>query len=441
MSKSKLIIITIIILIFALLGVGYFYISRTNTNTEAEGTKTEENFLYNIFSFGNKTNIPNPINNLVNFITGNKDGEEGEVVVKNKLNKISSMPISGYGILEKERYVVVPDVDVNTITEENKNTPVAPNTEIVSVLKYADKTTGNIYQTFVDEIEERKFSETIIPFVHESFFTQNGVIMRYLRNNTVISTFLGELPKEVLGADTSDGNEIFGTFLPEGIRDISISPNNKKVFYLSNTKNGVVGILIGEDNSNKTQIFDSPFTEWISFWVNNDLLTLTTRPSSTVLGYSYVLDPNTKFFNKLLSGIKGLTTLMSADGETILYSNNNLSLNIFSVNRSESKNLKLRTHTEKCVWAGDNITVYCAIPKYIDNTLTYPDSWYQGEISYDDEIYKINIETGQRIKLVNPGEIYSDATIDAINLKLDKNEENLFFMNKSDSYLWGLKLK
>ena len=424
-----------------LLVFGYAYLTKNETEIGTNEAVEEENFLYSIFNFGNKTSIPNPINSLVDFITGNQEGDGDEDIAINILNKISSMPISGYGILEKERYVFVPDVEINTETEENTSTPVAPNTEIVSVLKYADKTSGNIYQTFTDKIEERRFSETVIPYVHESFFTQNGVIMRYLRNNSVISTFLGELPKEVLGADTSDGNEIFGTFLPENIKDISISPNNNKVFYLSNTFNGVVGVLIEGPNSNKTQIFESRFTEWTSSWPNDTLLTLTTKASGLVEGYSYLLNPATKDFTKVLSNINGLTTLMSPDAKNILYSDNNLSLNIFNINNSDSRNLQIRTHPEKCIWSKNSVVLYCAIPKTIESGYTYPDSWYQGEVSYNDDIFIIDIETGQRTKLVNPSEIYSDASIDAINLKLDKNEENLFFMNKSDSYLWGLKLK
>jgi len=442
MSKKIIILITVIIVLF-LLAFGYAYITKPIVDPlTGEIPVEEENFLFNIFSFGNKSNLTNPIDNLVDFITGN-DEEDTESIKINKLNKISSMPISGYGILEKERYVVVPEVAVNEGAEDNKVTPTAPQTEFVPVLKYADKTNGNIYQTLVENIEERRFSETIIPYVHESFFTKNHVVMRYLRNNTnTIATFLGELPKEILGSDSSNGNEIFGSFLPDDIKDISISPNNEKIFYLSNTKNGVSGIVTTDNTKeNKEQVFDSHFTEWTSFWPNNDLITLTTKPSGLVEGHSYLLNTRTKEYNKTIGGIKGLTTLMNPDGSTILYSDNTLSLNLFDTNKTESRNLNIKTHPDKCVWGGDSLTLYCGVPKYTDGSLTYPDSWYQGEISYDDDIYRINIETGQRTRLVNPTDIYSDVIIDAINLKLDKNEENLFFMNKSDSYLWGLKLK
>lgn len=434
MSK-KIIILISIVLVFFLLVFGYAYITRTDIETTGE-TPREENFLFNIFNFGNKDTLLNPIDNLVDFITGS---ENEKPVIVNKLNKISSMPISGYGVLEKERYVVVPDVDPNE-TEENKNKPTEPQTEFVPILKYANKINGNIYQTLVEKIDERKFSETIIPSIHESMFTENGVIMRYLRNGSTIATFFGNLPKEILGADSNNGNEIFGTFLPDGIKDISVSPDDKKIFYLNNTKNGVAGILTKGEISNKEQIFDSVFTEWTSFWPNNELITLTTKPSGLVPGYSYLLNTKTKDFDKTLSGINGLTTLMNPNGENILYSNNTLALNVFNISRNEIRSLNVRTHADKCIWAGDSIHLYCAVPKFIDNTYVYPDSWYQGETSYNDEIFKINTQTGAKTKLVDPSIIYANTVIDAVNLKLDPKEENLFFMNKSDSYLWGLKL-
>jgi hypothetical protein len=153
MSKKIIILITIILFLF-LLVFGYVYITKTKTDPTTGETAKEENFLFNIFSFGNKGNLSNPIESLVDFITGNGNEEE-EIVVINKLNKISSMPISGYGILEKERYVVIPDVIENTVQEGDNITPTAPQTEFVPILKYADKTTGNIYQTLVFHIKKR----------------------------------------------------------------------------------------------------------------------------------------------------------------------------------------------------------------------------------------------------------------------------------------------
>lgn len=437
MSKKFIILITVLILILVLF-FGFSYLTKKENPAPQAGEIKEENFFANIFNFSNIKNNET-INEVVDFITGNDNNENEDSKIKNKLNKISSVAVSGYGVYDKEIYKEIPDVEPNeikqaTLTEQ----PTSPETEFISVIKYSDKNNGNIYQTLIEDLEEKVYSSTIIPNVHETLFTKNNVIYRYLKNGNTIVTFLGELPKEILGQD-SNNNEIFGSFLPDGIKDISISPSKENIFYLNLTKNGVVGILINNTGT-KNNIFESSFSEWYSSWVNDDLIILNTKPSGVVDGFAYLLNTKNKSFDKVLDKVKGLTTLANKDLSYILYSDNNLSLKLFNPNNGGIRNLRINTHTEKCTWSNDNITLYCAIPKTIEGGYIYPDAWYQGEVSYNDEIWKINTETGAKTKLIDPQSLYENEVIDATNLSLDKNEKTLLFMNKVDSYLWGLSL-
>ena len=60
--------------------------------------------------------------------------------------------------------------------------------------------------------------------------------MRYLNDDgKTIETFIGSLPKEILGQDTMTDNEIKGSFLPENITNINISPDTSRLFYLFNS--------------------------------------------------------------------------------------------------------------------------------------------------------------------------------------------------------------
>jgi hypothetical protein len=439
MSKKFIILISILILIIVLF-FGFSYLTKDSTNTNQNTESSNKNFFADIFNFGNITQNET-VNNIVDFVTGNNEEKEGVIEEEKKLYKISSMPVTGYGILDKEIYIEVPDllpeeVDFN---EGNQTQVEEPKTEFISVIRYADKSNGNIYENQINKREERKYSETEIFKVHESFFTNTNIVMRYLKNNDTIITFLGEISKDTIGGDSGNAHEIFGSFLPENIKDISISKEKNQVFYLTNSKDGVIGNLINEKGE-KVQVFNSSFSEWNSHFPNKDYLVLNTRPSGLVDGFAYLLNLKNKDFNKILGNIKGLTTLVNNTLSTILYADNNLSIKLFDITREEARNLRIRTHTEKCVWGNNNITLYCAIPKEIQAGLIYPDAWYQGEVSYNDEIWKINTETGAKTKLIDPNTLYENETIDAVNLSLDKNEKTLFFMNKVDSYLWGLKL-
>ena len=200
-----------------------------------------------------------------------------------------------------------------------------------------------------------------------------------------------------------------------------------------------VGVTYSFKSNTKVQVFDSPFTEWLSFWPKDNLITVTTKPSANVPGFMYAINPDKKDFNKILGNINGLTTLTSPDGKMVLYGDNNLSLNIFNIKTGNSTLLGIKTLPEKCTWNKISDTIYCAVPKFIDRA-QYPDSWYQGKVSFSDELWKIDAINENTTMIADPV-LISGENIDAIKLSLDKNQNYLFFVNKKDSYLWELNLK
>ncbi|MFZ2072435.1 MAG: hypothetical protein WAV10_02020, partial [Minisyncoccia bacterium] len=378
MSKRNLIILIIILITVVAVLFGFSYFSNINT-TGTTGQTQGINFISQFFPSSknvtstSETTAPADVSGF----TPNTTTE----ISKSKLNKVSSIPIAGYGVFMKERFkevpIVIPVDSVNssqtttsteatgtdtTTIKTSTEKPTPPPTELVPALRYVSKTTGNIYQTFADKIDERKFSGTIVPVVYEAFFGNNGesVIMRYLKtDNRTIETFIGTLPKETLGADTTGENELNGSFLPENITDISISSDTSKVFYLFNVGNTSTGITSSAFGDKKSQVFNSSFTEWLSSWPNTNTITVTTKPSANVLGYMYTIDPNKKDFNKALGDINGLTTLTSPNGKLVLYSGNTLTLNVYDINTRESTPLGLKTLPEKCVWNNLSDGVYC----------------------------------------------------------------------------------
>ena len=446
MSKRKLTILIIILIAIVAVVFGFSYFSKIST-TSPTGETQGINFISQFFPIGKKTTTQVPETPPVD-ISGFEQAPAAEVPEFN-LTKVSSIPIAGFGVFMKERFkevpVVVPVVPTEQETTETTKPakPVPPPTEFIPALRYVERATGNIYQTFADKIDERKFSETVIPNVYEASLANNGesVVMRYLKTDEKsIETFVGVLPKEFLGADTTEGNKLTGIFLPENTTDISISPDTSKMFYLFNSGNSAVGIASSASGDKKSQVFDSPFTEWLSFWPNKNMITLTTKPSANVPGYMYAINPDKKDFNKILGNINGLTTLMSPNGKLVLYGNNNLSLNIYNINTGEINPLGLRTLPEKCVWGKASDTIYCAVPKFID-AKEYPNSWYMGETSFSDDIWKIYITDGSTVIISDLVSINGAEDIDGIKLALDENENYLFFVNKKDSFLWELQLK
>lgn len=458
MSKRNftLLIITVIAMLAIGFGSLYFYNSiKMTPTTGTQGTNFVSRFFPFLSTAPKAPEVTPPAN-----VSGYQTAVVAEVP-KAKLTKVSSQPVAGFGVFMKERFKEVPIVItpvsvapttsiVTTTTTTTKKTkaapvvkPTTPPTEFVPAVRYVGRATGNIYQTFADKIEERKFTTTIIPMVYEASFGNKGesVIMRYLKtDDKTIETFTGSLPKEVLGADTTGDNEIKGSFFPENISDLSISFDTLSLFYLFNIGDGTVGITSGILGDKKSQVFNSPFTEWLSQYPSTKMITLTTKPSANVPGYMYAIDPNKKDFNKILGNINGLTTLTSPSGKLVLYSNNNLSLSIYNMDTRSSNPLGLKTLPEKCTWNKTSDALYCSVPKFVDQ-LGYPDVWYQGQVSFSDQIWKINVTNNSAILVADPASVAGGEDMDGIKLAVDDGENYLFFINKNNSYLWKLDLK
>ncbi len=84
--------------------------------------------------------------------------------------------------------------------------------------------------------------------------------------------------------------------------------------------------------------------------------------------------------------------------------------------------------------------MYCAVPRAASGT-NYPESWYRGETSFSDQIWRIDVAAGNASMILDPTRVTGVGDIDGIKLKLDEGQNYLFFVNKKDSYLWELNLK
>ena len=136
----------------------------------------------------------------------------------------------------------------------------------------------------------------------------------------------------------------------------------------------------------------------------------------------------------------GLTTLTSPDGKLVLFNNNSLSLSIYHTDTKNSDSLGIKTLPEKCTWGKMSDFLYCAVPRTISQG-QYPDTWYQGEVSFSDQIWKIDIKTGNTTMISDPALVTNGEELDGTKLAIDQNGNYLFFVNKKDSFLWKLDLK
>lgn len=338
------------------------------------------------------------------------------------LKQIYKDPISGAGI-----------------TQSNKK----------DFLRFIDKATGHIYEAPLDTFVANKISNTTIPKVAESVWTQNGtgVILRYVKSdNRTIESFYTKLATATT-TGTQDGapapQTLEGSFLPQNITSLTSSPQKTSIASVSG--NSISGGVIFESNPDGSKIKEVarlPLKELLVYWPKQDTIAIATKPSFGVEGFLFFLNRNTGTINTVLSK-PGLTVLVHPNTSKFLYSEGRGGLTasyIYTISTKKSEILPVQTLPEKCVWSSiDSDILYCAVPT---NGLlgNLPDTWYQGVISFSDEIWEINLDTGTTRRLVNPKNI-SGQDIDAINLFTNSQEDYLFFTNKKDDSLWGLRLR
>jgi peptidoglycan hydrolase-like protein with peptidoglycan-binding domain len=377
------------------------------------------------------------------------DTKEGRKEIQTILNKTLSLnpPLVADGNFGKKTIQAIKDfqklnsITVTGIIDEltapyfiktttSDNNPPENMFEQSPSIRFVERMNGHIYKMFLDTKIKDKVSNSTIPNIYEASFSENAntVIYRYLSSEKTINSFIA-----TLGA-------VKGEFLPQDISDLSISQDKTKFFYLVENSNGSVGNIGTFGSTEKTLIFSSPFTEWLSQWDNNGRIFLTTKPSYNVLGSMFLLNAANKTITKVFGGIDGLTTLVNKNGALVLYSTSTKTgpkLGIFDTNKHSTKDLDTYGLPEKCVWSNDNISVYCAVPNTIVGS-QYPDLWYQGLVSFDDYFVKINILTGDKITIANS---VDGTPVDGTYLLLNNTEDLLFFTNKKDSTLWSLDIR
>jgi hypothetical protein len=416
-TKTKIIFIsTFIIVLLASIGI-YLWINRSTVNENGTSPWYQS---FNPFGTGENTEILR--DDAGNIIDENGDIVKNPEITNSKFHQITDFAVSGASFFEETRTI---ESTEGSLDGENLKT-----SEQAPTIRFVERKNGHIYKMFLDTKIKEKISNSTIPNIYEAKFGGNGstVLYRYLSEDNIINSFIAKM------------GEISGEFLPQNISDASISTDKDKLFYLTESNDGVVGTIETLNTGAKSFVFNHPFTEWLSDWDSKQNIYLTTKSSYKSKGSIFILNPIKKTLSKIFGGVDGLTTLISPDGKNILYSYTSKEgpkLGVFNIKEHTTKDLDTYGLSEKCIWSNDNIFIYCGIPSTIDSN-EYPDLWYQGISSFDDFFVNINTISGERYTI---GDSTKEKPLDATSLFLDKEEKSLFFINKKDSNLWSLEIK
>ncbi len=312
-----------------------------------------------------------------------------------------------------------------------------------STILFIEQNTGHIQKvTGTDALSLTLLSNTTLPGAEIlGWGNQNGP--RFLAaffKETGLEISSGKI-QIIVGTSTNPGTTNLTPVSPD-IYGVTIAPDQQNVFYLTKNDTGATGWTSDFDFSKRRAVFNSTFTDWQVSWPEQNTLAFQTKASALAPGFLYFLNPKSGTWQKIIGGKTGLTTLTSPDAKTVLYndSGNSQGAKILDVKTGSSLALGLAAWPEKCVWTSDSLSIYCATPRNLPAGNYYPDAWYQGTISFNDQLWQINPKKGIVRLLLDPSKIGQSLAIDGYKLLLDRPLHHLFLINKKDNSLWTLSL-
>jgi hypothetical protein len=406
---KKIFIILVIIIVLLLLGMGVWWFF--SGSAVAPGTSGSQTF--NPFGiFGDTPSTFTPDNTATT--TDGQTGDDDTVNQKKFVTPISEKAVAGSTFVT-----------------------VVSGTSTEMFLRYVERETGHIFDYSLTTGQKNRISNTTIPRIREAVWGNNGstVALRYLGEGDTIETFLG-----TIASSTNPMNEsrLTGTYLPKDISVLSIHKTLPETFYLMKTDVGSIGYVVNRGITEN--VFSHPFSQWQVAWNGKSSVLMTTAPSAQSNGNGFLLNIDTGAFTRIASSIVALTALPNNDGSLILLGSLAQSLpqlSLYNVQTQERTTVNISTLPEKCTWTNTTV-IYCGIPVTTVRG-SIPDDWYQGAISFSDEIWKTDTATENSEFVLDPS-TYVPSGVDAIDLNVSSDEMYLSFTNKKDGSLWLVDL-
>jgi hypothetical protein len=368
--------------------------------------------------------------------TGTGTGQEptgdtatgGEEVAPN-LVRITKGPVA-FGSL-----VFLTPKEIEEGGESDTGTSSAPKvkkTIFVPEVRFVERKSGNVYKYEFNEKLLSRISNRTLPGIQEAAWTPDGktAFLRFLSakesGTEVIETYA--LPTEVEG----------GYLLESGLDQVIVSGTSTVVTLLPSTT-GSIATAARADGANAKTLFTSSLSSLRLTPSGKGGVGAFTKPSAQMDGFGFMVSA-AGAFDRILGPYRGFTMLPSPSGKQVVYSalsGQTVTANVMDTATRASTALPVALLPEKCVWAADEQSIYCAVPRSMSGT--WPDSWYQGAVSFSDRIWKIDLIARTAVLIVDPVAV-ANTPIDGVSLSIDASSDVLLFTNKADGSLWAYDL-
>lgn len=400
--RRTLIIVTIVT-VFLGVGAGVYFYFFANTTDVTTITPPEGGGLP-IAGQGTQSIEGEPVG------TGTPNGTS--VSVSARLVKISPGPVA-----------------LGAVVVDHKAANASSSPEVS--VSYIERQSGNIFSYKVGAATLLRTSNKTVPGIQTASWLPDGstAFVRYLSGADFSTINTYALP--------SSGSN--GFFLPQNLTDVAVAPT--RILTLSSGVNGSIASLRRIDGTSPSTVFTTPLSALRTSFLGKSQYLAFTKPSMTLEGSAFIVDASGRF-SRIAGPHDGLVALASPLGKWVLVSfmqDNSMRMNLINTATAESIPLPLATIADKCAWTADDSVIYCGIPTNPPSDFNYPDAWYQGAVSFNDRLWKIEV-ADRYAQLVLDFSAEAKIPLDAEALAINPANTVLVFVNKNDGSLWSYSL-
>ncbi len=223
--------------------------------------------------------------------------------------------------------------------------------------------------------------------------------------------------------------------------------NNSKIIYTyfdpqKKTSNLSFSNLDGTDWKKLTDL--SYAGQKISLVPQSGLLSFWNNPDANYETNLFTISPIQGDKTLVFKGKFGADYLWSQQGTKLLVGHNDakggsvMDLGVINSRGEEYKRLDLPTFASKCVWAKDNVHIFCALPGGMPDNIILPNDYINQKFFTTDTFWKINTETGKKSRIVELSDMKEN--LDAQYFLLNNDENKLFFVNRYDGKIYRINL-
>lgn len=412
------IILIVLIIVVALMG-GWYWFAKSHQTAPGIPAITDFGAFFPVGDTGDPTRLGGLLQN-------GTSGVSGTETTPSPFKQLSPQAVAGFVSFMRPTTTTIPP---DPLKPKSKAT-----TQTVTnhYLRYVSRGNGYVYE-IADTDTPLQVSNVYIPNIYETIFGDsfNTTLLRFLRSDqNTIATYSVPIPP--LNTDGTRTQKE-GVYLPENILQATVSPDKTQIAYLTTSKSGTTISVSSLTNTKKATFIQTPFKEWLLSWPTPKSLYIQTKASANVPGFLYRVDAGDKKLRRVLGDINGLTTSVSPSGTYVLYSQHSeksFITRILNTKTNSIRTLTLAVLPEKCTWL-KNEDLICAGNTSIP-TAQYPDAWYQGTVSFSDQLYFISTASLVYDTLYDN----SGSSYDMTNLAVNEVSRIVYFIDKPTGILW-----